>query len=168
MSSDAKALPKNGLLPWTKSCFVCGEANPHGLRLKSRLEDGRPVITYTPSDRDLGWKQRVHGGITMTLLDEVMTWAAILASRKPCVAAEVNSRLRKPVSAGEQVRVIAEVETVKSKVVCTSARMETADGTVLATATGKYMPMGGKELAFNAGDFVEGPGAITFAEIFGG
>jgi hypothetical protein len=38
----------NGTLPWTKSCFVCGEANRRGLRLRSRVENGVVVLTYRP------------------------------------------------------------------------------------------------------------------------
>jgi len=28
------------ILPWTRSCFVCGEQNPIGLNLRFRIEDG--------------------------------------------------------------------------------------------------------------------------------
>ena len=70
-----------GTLPWTKSCFVCGQENPHGLHLKCRVDDGQVILEYTTQERDLGWRSIVHGGIVMTLMDEVMTWAAILAAR---------------------------------------------------------------------------------------
>ena len=167
MTSSLKPIRRSGILPWSHSCFVCGQDNPHGLRLKCRLEDGRPVLDYTPSARDLGWRHLVHGGITITLLDEVMTWAAIIGARKPCVAAEVNSRLKRPVPAGRPLRIEAGIECVKSRLVCTTARMTDLNGDELATATGKYMLMDGNQAVFCAEDFVEDPNEITFAEIFG-
>ena len=95
----------SGTLPWTKSCFVCGESNPRGLQLKSRLVDGKVMLDYVTRETDLGWKHAVHGGVVMTLLDEVMTWAAMIASGNPCVAAEVSVRLVAPAECGAALRV---------------------------------------------------------------
>src|ERR1041385_3913787 len=60
------------ILPHTRSCFVCGEANPAGLRL--RFETDGQVVTarFTPRPEHIGFKQVVHGGIVATLLDEIM------------------------------------------------------------------------------------------------
>ena len=69
-------------LPWTRACFVCGQENPHGLRLRCRLEDGRAVLLHTAREADLGWKTFVHGGILMALLDEAMAWAAMARLRR--------------------------------------------------------------------------------------
>ncbi len=57
----------------------------------------------------------VLGMITMTLLDEVMTWAAILHARQPCVAAEVSTRLRKPIAVGEPLRVEVKDGKIEAK-----------------------------------------------------
>ena len=72
-----------GTLPWTKTCFVCGEDNPNGLRLRSRVEGDRIVLSHVTRDSDLGYRHLVHGGISMTLLDEVMTSFAILRKNIP-------------------------------------------------------------------------------------
>ena len=106
---------ESGTLPWTKSCFVCGEDNRHGLKLKSHVENGIVTINYTPRDCDRGWKHIVHGGITVTLMDEVMTWAAMLEVKSACVAAEINSRLKQPIEVGQPLRIEGSVSSAKSR-----------------------------------------------------
>jgi uncharacterized protein (TIGR00369 family) len=156
---DASA-DRSGILPWTKSCFVCGEANPHGLHLKSRIEGEWVVTEHTTREADLGWRHIVHGGIAMTLLDEVMTWAAILASRRACVAAEMTTRLRKPIHAGQRIRAQGRVTDGKSRLFLTEAQILDVDGTPLATATGKYVPMPEDQVSLCEKDFVWGAGSL--------
>ena len=151
---------REGLLPWTKTCFVCGESNPHGLRLRSRVEDDRIVLTYVTRDSDLGYRHLVHGGISMTLLDEVMTWAAILTLKRACVAAEVTVRLKEPVTVGQSLRVEGWIATGKSRMVMAGGRVLDERQTVLATATGKYVPMPDGGLHLCVKDFVDSPEAI--------
>jgi len=159
--------PLSGTLPWTRSCFVCGEANPRGLQLRSRVNDGRVVLDYRMRETDRGWRHIVHGGITITLLDEVMTWAAILEQRGACVAAEITCRLRQPIAAGRQVRAEAFVTGRKSRMILTEAQLVGAEGEVLAAATGKYMPMPADQVELCADDFVNAPDAIPVKHIFG-
>ena len=152
--------PESGTLPWTRSCFVCGQDNPHGLRLRSRVEGDRVALDYTTREADLGYRHLVHGGITMTLLDEVMTWAAIIASQRACVAAELTVRLRKPIVVGQRLRVEGWVTAAKGRlltaegVVCHETRQ------VLASASGKHMPMSPDQFRLCAKDFVISPDSI--------
>lgn len=169
MESEGKTAIKvrDGVLPRTRTCFVCGEANPGGLQLTSRVDNGVVVLEYTPSDRDLGYRHLVHGGIGMTLLDEVMTWAAILALRSICVAAEMTTRLRAPMVVGQRLRVEGMFSGGRSRLVSTSGVILDPAGTTLATATGKYMPMPDEEQARCAEDFVMGEGSLTLEDVFG-
>ena len=151
----------SGILPWTKSCFVCGELNPHGLRLRSRVEGDRVALSYTTREADLGYRHLVHGGISMTLLDEVMTWAAILTFERSCVAAELTVRLKQPVSVNQSLRVEGWITSAKSRLVLASGRILDEDGRELATADGKYVPMGSSEHALCVEDFVISPDAAS-------
>lgn len=155
-----------GTLPWTRSCFVCGEENPKGFRLRSRIEDGVVTLDYRPVEADLGWRHTVHGGITMTLMDEVMTWAAMLASRQPCVAAEMTSRLKRPVEVGQSLRVEGRL-TTGGRILRTEAAVLDTDGRELATATGKYVPMTGEQYQLCEGDFVMTPDSLKPGDLFG-
>jgi len=155
----------SGTLPWTRSCFVCGQDNPRGLRQKSRIEDDRVVLDYVTRESDLGWRHIVHGGITMTLLDEVMTWAAILTSRCACVAAEMTTRLKAPVAVDRQLRVEGMVTRSRRGLVLTAGRVLDTNGKLLVSATGKYLPMPGDGHALCRDDFVVGPGAVDLHDI---
>jgi len=150
-----------GTLPWTKTCFVCGVENPNGLRLRSRVEGDRIVLSHTTREADLGYRHLVHGGISMTLLDEVMTWAAIMTLRKACVAAELTVRLKHPVMVGQSLRVEGWIAGAKSRITLTEGRVLDDRQGVLATATGKYVPMPADGLPLCVKDFVESSEAIS-------
>lgn len=150
----------DGTLPWTRTCFVCGENNPHGLHGRSRLEGDRVVLTHVTRAADLGYRHLVHGGISMTMLDEVMTWAAILTFRQACVAAELTTRLRQPVRVGQTLRVEGWIARAKSRLVETEGRIVDDRETLLATAAGKYVVMPGEGLHMCLEDFVASPEAL--------
>jgi uncharacterized protein (TIGR00369 family) len=150
----------SGTLPWTRSCFVCGQHNPRGFRLRSRVENGVVRLEYTTRETDLGYRHLVHGGVGMTLLDEVMTWAAILAARRACVAAEMTTRLLRPIAVGRRLRVEGRVTGGGLRLLMTEAAIRDESGETLATATGKYMPMRAAEATLCSEDFVAGPEAI--------
>ena len=145
----------DGILPWTRTCFVCGVENPAGLHLRSRVVGDRVVLTHVARDSDLGYRHLVHGGITMTLLDEVMTWAAILTRKESCVAAELTVRLRRPVSVGQELRVEGWVTSAKPRLILAEGQALDGAGEVLATATGKYVAMPGDGHSLCVKDFVE-------------
>lgn len=155
----------SGNLPWTRSCFVCGQDNPRGFRLRSRLEDGRVVIDYRTQPTDVGYKHAVHGGICMTLLDEAMTWAAIVASGGVCVAAEMTARLKAPAEAGRKLRIEGWVTKHTRRLNLTEGRITDEDGTLVAEASGKYMPYDAPGEALQAEDFVKADGVIRPEDI---
>ena len=144
-------------LPRTRSCFVCGVENPHGLHTHSRVEGDRVVIEYTARASDCGYRRLVHGGIAMTLLDEAMTWAAILAAGRMCVAAELTTRLRRPMTAGDRLRIEARVVRHAGRVLYTEGAVLDAAGAVAASAEGKYMPMPAAQTERSEQDFLPGP-----------
>ena len=129
-------------LPHTHSCFVCGEANPIGLRLKFET-DGRLVrARFSPRPEHIGFRNTVHGGILATLLDEIMVWACAVPTRRFAYCAEFNIRYLKPARPLETITAMAEL-TANRRNKLFEARGELRDehGTVLATATGKYLPI---------------------------
>lgn len=158
----------NGKLPWTRSCFVCGENNPHGLHSRSRIEDGRVVIDYTTREADRGYRHIMHGGLAVTLLDEVMTWAAISATGRVCVAAELNARLKQPIRVPEQLRVEGWTTRVTPRLILTEGRIIGPDGAERLAATGKYIPMPKDQIELTEKDFVPSPETIPPSEIVGG
>src|SRR6185436_143631 len=84
------------VLPHTHSCFVCGESNPIGLKLRFET-DGKCVRTrFVPKPEHVGFQQVVHGGILSTLLDEIMVWACAVQTKRFGFCAELSVRFLKP------------------------------------------------------------------------
>jgi len=156
------------LLPWTRACFVCGQDNPHGLRLRCRLEDGRAVLEHAAREADLGWKTFVHGGIIMALLDEAMAWAAMAAAKRPCVTAEMTARLRRPAMVGMRLRVEGEVREHGSRILTTNGRIVDDQGREVAGASGKFVPMSPEQAGPWIQDLIAGPGTLRPEDLFPG
>lgn len=149
-------------LPHTRSCFVCGEANPLGLRLRFE-SDGAIVRTrFTPRPEHNGFKGVVHGGITATVLDEIMVWACAVRTRKFAFCAVLNVRYLNPIKPGGEIILTGEM-TADRKGRIYEARGTACDagGLTLAEATGKYLPVKGVNLADLAADFVGDPAWLT-------
>jgi len=131
-------------LPHTPGCLVCGHANPVGLRLSLyvRDEDGTIETRFTPGPQHIGFEGILHGGVLATVLDEAMVWAAIWFSRKACVAGEMNVRFRKSAVVGVLMTCTARVTAGRSRLIESSGELVDATGQTIATATGKYVPLG--------------------------
>jgi acyl-coenzyme A thioesterase PaaI-like protein len=131
-------------LPHTRSCFVCGESNVRGLNLRSET-DGRLVRTrFSFDSQHVGYKGVVHGGLTATLLDEIMTWACAVGAKRFAYCAELVANRR-------------------GRVFEAKAELRDQEGTLLATATGKYLPLKDADAVGMSADFVEDPSWVFSA-----
>jgi acyl-coenzyme A thioesterase PaaI-like protein len=142
-------------LPHTHSCFVCGEANPLGLKLRFET-DGQIVRTrFTPGAEHIGFKQVVHGGLLATVLDEILVWACAVQTRQFAFFAEMTVRFRRSARPQEELVVTGElVANRRGKIFEAKASVANATGDVLAEATGKYMPIKNPDLPPMIGELV--------------
>jgi uncharacterized protein (TIGR00369 family) len=145
-------------VPHTRSCFVCGESNPIGFKL--RLEtDGRVVQTrLVPTSEHTGFKTTVHGGLVSTLLDEMMAWACALQTRRFAFCAELTVRFLLPVR--PNVEIVAQGELVtnrRNKLFEAKSEIRDLSGQRLATGTGKYLPVDRSELHQMTDDLIGDP-----------
>lgn len=142
-------------LPHTRSCFVCGESNPAGLRLRFET-DGRIVhARFRPRAEHIGFKGVVHGGLIATILDEIMVWACVVRTRRFAFCAELNVRFLSALSPGKEVVVTGEMAANrKDRVFEAKAVACDAAGVKLAEATGKYLPIKAENLPDLVTDFV--------------
>jgi uncharacterized protein (TIGR00369 family) len=129
-------------LPHTHSCFVCGESNPLGLKLRFET-DGRVVQTrFRPRPEHIGFKNVVHGGLTATILDEIMVWACAVQTRRFAYCAELNVRFLTPLPPGEEVIVTGELAANRNdRILEAQAAVRNSQGQTLAKAKGKYLPI---------------------------
>lgn len=152
-------------LPHTSSCFVCGESNACGLKIRFETDGATVRTRFVPKPEHIGFKQTVHGGITATLLDEIMVWACAIQTKRFAYCAELNVRFQSPLRPGEEVLVSAElVANRKNKIFEAKGEVRNHAGQVLATATGKYLPIKETEAAAMMDDFV----GEEAKQIFGG
>ena len=148
-------------LPHTHSCFVCGESNPAGLKLRFET-DGRLVQTrFVPQAEHVGFRQTVHGGLIATLLDEIMVWACAVQTKRFAYCAELKVRYLGVVRPSEALVASGElVANRRDKLFEAKAELRSQAGLALATATGKYLPIKHGQAAELATDFVGDPGWV--------
>jgi uncharacterized protein (TIGR00369 family) len=148
-------------LPHSKSCFVCGSQNRSGLNLRF-FTDGRIVqARFTPRADHNGFIGVVHGGITATVLDEVMVWACAVREKKFCFSAEMTVRYLGPILTG--IEVIARGEMTGNKrdrIFLATGEIASNDGKVLASSTAKYMPIRDLDPKLLLADFEGSPDQV--------
>ena len=119
-------------------CFVCGEKNPIGLKLRIRTdaERGESSADVTFPEHFQGWAKVVHGGLLATVLDEAMIYAAGAKGLK-CVTGEMTVRYVKPASTGVAYKLKGRFVEDKGRIVLAESVLLDGDGHEVARATGK-------------------------------
>ena len=124
------------------NCFGCGTLNANGLGLTLHIEPERCWTELQLDRRFEGWDGIAHGGITSTILDEVMAWS-LVGSDNWGVTARLAVEFRRPVPIETRVRAEGWVTQARRRVVDTAAHLvDAASGIELATATGVYVAAG--------------------------
>jgi uncharacterized protein (TIGR00369 family) len=129
-------------LPHSSGCFLCGEANPSGVRTRFFVEgdEVRGQVALPPHMN--GYRDVAHGGVLAALLDETMGWAAtVFGKNHPMyVTGELTVKFLAPVPVGEAIE-------VRSRLVEDAGRLAYCEGEILhggkacVRARGKFAPM---------------------------
>jgi uncharacterized protein (TIGR00369 family) len=114
-------------------------------------------LRFMPRSEHIGFAQTVHGGIVATLLDEIMVWACAVQTRRFAFCAELNVRYLLPVRLNEPTVAVGELTVNRRRLYEAKAELRTESGTVLATATGKYLPIKDRDVPELTSDFVGNP-----------
>lgn len=117
-------------------CFVCGEKNPVGLKLKFSLTDNILRTSFRPDKRYQGFANIVHGGIIGLVLDEMLANLPWMMGIK-AVTAEYTIRLKNPVFVDEELEFSSRIVSQKGRLILVEAEAMKKDGTSVAAATGK-------------------------------
>lgn len=125
-----------------KRCIACGPHNPDGMHLHFDPDGEAGAITsITLPPRFQGYRDIAHGGVVMMLLDEGMAHACKYAGEK-AMTASCDIRFRKPAMLGVKLIVRGRVKEQRRNVLLVEASVALEDGTVLATADGKFVSLG--------------------------
>ena len=128
-------------LPWSATCFVCGDSNPTGLRARFVVDGDRVRLDTEVEEGFEGYHGQVHGGVISALLDETVGWACTHKVQRLCLTRELKVRFKKPVPSGARITVWGVVDEVANPLVSGHGWIEDAGGTVLATAEGTFFPV---------------------------
>lgn len=129
-------------LPHTHSCFVCGESNAAGLKLRFET-DGRIVqARFRPRPEHIGFRDVVHGGLIATVLDEIMVWACVVNTKRYAFCAEMTVRYLKPVPPDVDTLITGELAANrKGRIFEAKSALLDPSGKPFAEGTGKYLPI---------------------------
>jgi len=120
-------------------CFVCGERNPIGLKLKFEWQGEEYLTHFKVRPEHAGWAGVLHGGLLATVLDEVM--ARLLREKgHQAITAKLEVRFRKPVQVGESLTVAGRIARASGRGIETCAEARAGDGALVATASAISLP----------------------------
>ncbi|MCX7857656.1 MAG: PaaI family thioesterase [Deltaproteobacteria bacterium] len=119
-------------------CFICGKANPKGLRIGFRYENGYAEAEFELEKEYQGYRGIVHGGIISAIIDEACAYATLSLGLK-AYTAKMNVRFRRPVKTGEKLSVSSTAILVKSRLVEAKASIKDKEGNVVAEGDAKFI-----------------------------
>ncbi len=135
-------------------CFACGRDNPGGLKLSFHREGDRYCTDFFTAERFQGYSGILHGGVTSTIMDEVM--ARHLTTRGlGILTASMEIRYRKQIPTGINVRFEAWQKEQKRSIYVMAAKATLPGGEVAAVATAKFMRAGDININARESDPIE-------------
>lgn len=127
--------------PNSKNCFVCGLDNDNGLKAQFfETGENELVALFTPDESHQSFPHRVHGGISASILDELIGRCIQIGNHSDwAVTVELNIKYHKPVPYGKQLKAIARIDRNTRLLAEGSGEILTPEGEIAVSAKGKYM-----------------------------
>lgn len=137
---------------FSRFCFACGEENQSGIHCKFyELSQKIIVGLFTPTTDHNSYPGRLHGGISATVLDEVIGRAILMEEPETFgVTVELSLKYKKPLPLGEELRCVGWLTRNTRLVFEAEGEILLPNGEVAVTAHGKYMK---QPLSTIVGDF---------------
>ena len=92
-SKDFQHLPNSA----EHYCFGCSPVNPSGLQMNFFADRDTVSSNVTIPDHICGWSNIAHGGVLTTILDEIMSWAALHFIKRITMTKSMKIEFIKPV-----------------------------------------------------------------------
>ncbi|HMI88561.1 MAG TPA: PaaI family thioesterase [Polyangiaceae bacterium] len=133
-------------LPGLAQCFVCGDKNEHGLKLKFAIaEDGASVVCeYAPAQQFVGFAPYVHGAVISAMFDEGCAWPIIYRTGLLCMTVQLNVTFKRPATVGKKLRLVTKElpsDSKSQRAFKAGGRLTDESGAVVATAEAIYVPL---------------------------
>jgi len=121
-----------------KNCFVCGDENNCGLKVKFFEEQEKAKAEFVADHRFEGYRNVLHGGIISALLDEVMI-KIVLAKGILVVTAQMEVKFKRPVMVGERLFMEGKIKDQKGRIFLTQGKITNENGALVALGSAKYV-----------------------------
>ncbi|MCG9479205.1 MAG: PaaI family thioesterase [Actinomycetia bacterium] len=134
----------------SKMCFVCGLTNNLGLKASFYETDKQELIAvFTPGQAHQGYPGRLHGGIAAAILDEAIGRNINMNRDDQLwgVTVDFNIRFKKPIPLDKPLKTVTRLTKENRRFFEGSGEIVLDDGTIAATARGKYYKMPIKDIA---------------------
>ncbi len=118
-------------------CFVCDRQNPRGLQVPF-FHDADAEVVFADFELPAefsGAPTLVHGGVTLAVIDEAMSWATIALGGKFAYTGDTSARFAWPVRLDRPYRVEARVTGRDQRQMTTEAVVLDAKRRACVTAT---------------------------------
>ena len=125
--------------PEENMCFACSPQNPIGFRLRFEETEGIVRARFSVRPEYQGWPGYLHGGLIATLCDEAMAQWLLWRRGIEAFTGELSVRFKRSAPVGTELEVRAGLAAVREKLAVLQATVFFSDGTVVATATGKFI-----------------------------
>ena len=126
----------------SKHCLVCGTENKFGLKTRFfETEDKEVIALFTPREEHQSYPGIAHGGVSAAILDEVVGRAIMAHYGQETfgVTLDLQVKYKKPVPLDVELKVIGRITKDRGRIFEGTGELYLPDGTVAASAQGKYM-----------------------------
>ena len=133
----------------SKMCYICGMDNPFGMKAQFYdMENGSVISPVTYKSFHQGFPQRVHGGLIVTVLDELSIRAFWHSGNYQLgVTTNLEIKYKKPVPYDIEVLAHGYVIEDKSRMFKTLTQIIDKDGTVFAQGIATYLKLPAEKIA---------------------
>ncbi len=98
-------------------CFGCSPTHPTGFRLEFERDGDEVRTRFTPRAEHQGPPGLLHGGLAMTLADELAAWTIVAHKQRLGFTAAAETRFHKPLYVGREVVGVGRIAQDGSRVV---------------------------------------------------
>jgi len=135
LEKDCKRLPNSEM----HNCFGCSPINPSGLQMKFYSNDASVFSEVTVPKHLCGWNNLIHGGVLSTILDEVMSWAAIYLLKRITLTKSMAIDFLKPVYIDHPLKAEGKVLELNGKhEAVMEGILSNSDGTICTRSTAHF------------------------------
>jgi uncharacterized protein (TIGR00369 family) len=139
-------------------CFGCSPANPSGLHMKFYGSDDSVLSWLKVPEHLCGWNTLVHGGIISTILDEIMSRAAVYLLGRIILTKSMTVNFVRPVFIQREVKAEGKIlEKVSDREARISGKLYDETGALCARSTGTFAlftPASASKLGFIDADLI--------------